>query len=45
MKMGGSGLFFLKKWVGVGRFCQKMAGTGLCFLKNEWEWVRVDESG
>ena len=53
-KMGGSGVFFLKKgleWVvifkitvGVCHFCQKMGGSGLFFLKNRWEWVTFLEN-
>ena len=51
--MGGSGVFFLKngqesvvfveKWVGVGRFSQKMGGSELLSLKNWWEWVAFVE--
>ena len=25
------------------RFGQKMGGSGLFFLKNEWEWVTISE--
>ena len=37
-KNGWGCVVFVKKCVGVGRFCQKMGGSRLCFLKN---WVVV----
>ena len=38
-EMGESGLWLSKKWVGVCRFCRKIGGSGLLFLKNAWEGV------
>ena len=38
-KNGSESIVFVKKWVGVCRFCQKMGVSGLFFLKNGWEWV------
>ena len=44
-KNGREGVVFLEKWVGVGHYFRKMGGSGLFFLKNGWEWVRVAGSG
>ena len=45
LKNGWAWVVFLEKWVGAGRFCQKMGDSGLFFSKNGWEWVRVAGSG
>ena len=45
LKNGWEWVVFVKKWMGVGRFCRKMGGSGLFLLKNRWKWVRVAGSG
>ena len=49
--MGKSGFFFLKKWVGAGRFLSKNGWEWIVFLEKwlgvgeiKWKWLGVAES-